>query len=547
VSSEVGESISSAAEGAEPGHGAGHGGSGGARPGRAAALRLVVATEDAARLRRHPLLSALAAAPSARLALRHAYFDTPDLALGRAGLALRLRRAGRQRVQTLEVAGSGARPPVELDSLVGAEAPDPERIPDLALRERVAGLVRGASLERVFEVELARTRRMLREGANVLRFDLDVGEIRGAWGSTPICDLELAPRDGDPGHPFQLALKLLESAQLRPSARSLAERGYERAAGRGAAAHRAQAPVAAADATVDALLAAVVEPGLRHLVANEPAAQEGVDPEGVHQMRVAARRMRSALAFFATVVPERQREPLRSELRWLAGELGPARDLDVFTAELLGPLVAARPEDAELAQLLAAAQTLRAESQVRVRDALRSSRYPRLAFQLGAWLARRAWREQPLSEAAALLFAPARPWSAARLERRHRKARKAGRGLAEATAAERHLLRIRLKKLRYAAEFAGALYPGRRAERYARRLARLQDALGHLNDVALAEHRLEELVAGPGPPELAGEASRAAGFARGWLAHSARVELEGLPERWRRFEAAGRFWSRDLA
>ncbi|HSJ95695.1 MAG TPA: CHAD domain-containing protein, partial [Myxococcota bacterium] len=131
--------------------------------------------------------------------------------------------------------------------------------------------------------------------------------------------------------------------------------------------------------------------------------------------------------------------------------------------------------------------------------------------------------------------------AAAVLERRHRRARKLGRRLAEATIEERHQLRIRLKKLRYAAEFTAGLHPGRPAARYARRLARLQDTLGHLNDVANAEGQLAVLLSRLGAAETDDE-PRVVGFAEGWVAHSAHVELARLPARWERFADAARFW-----
>jgi triphosphatase len=393
----------------------------------------------------------------------------------------------------------------------------------------------------VFEVHLDRTRRLLHEDRAALRCDLDVGEIRSAWGVLPICDVEIAGRGGDPAHSHRLALELLDDVALRPMPRSLAERAAERITGRGPATRKARPVEAPEDAVLEDLLAAVAEGCLAQIVENEPAASLGVDPEGVHQMRVGARRLRSALGFFAPVLPERARTALRDELRWLAGALGPARDLDVFATELLGPLVAARPEDAALARLRDVAEDARGEAHARVREALGDARWPRLALETGAWIARRAWREQALSQASAQLFLPARLYAAGVLERRHRRARQLGRRLAEAATEERHQLRIRLKKLRYAAEFTACLHPGRKAERYARRLSRLQDALGHLNDVANADRQLAALLTRMGAVAPAG-AQRAAGFAEGWVAHSAHAELARLPARWQRFERAARFW-----
>ena len=212
-----------------------------------------------------------------------------------------------------------------------------------------------------------------------------------------------------------------------------------------------------------------------------------------------------------------------------------------FTGELFPPLQALRPGDAALARLREAALVARAEGYVRARNALRSPRYPRLVLELGLWLARRAWRDQPLSEHSAALFQPARPWAAALLERRYRKARKLGRRLAESSPAERHRLRIRLKRLRYGAEFSRGLFPLKKTDRYVRRLAELQDALGRLNDCALGERLVaERLAREDGVSDVA--TARAAGLASGWFAHASQLEAEALVARWERFEEAGRFW-----
>jgi inorganic triphosphatase YgiF len=509
------------------------------------ALRLALPAAALSSLRRHPLLRALAAGGRAtRSELHGVYWDTPNLDLAEAGVALRMRRVGANAVQTLESrAGVGLAAAVsrESDALVASARPNLDAIPDPELRASLASSVDLATLTPVFELRIDRTRRVLHEDGGTLRFDVDVGEIRSARGVVPICDVEIAGRAEDPGHPVRLALELLEALPLRPLGRTLAERGYERASGRGPATYKAR-PVAVGDgALLEELLVAIAGSGLAQLIENEPAAALGVDPEGVHQVRVGARRLRSALAFFRSVLPERQRAWLRDELRWLTSALGPARDLDVFTTELLDPLVSLPEADPGLVRLRAAAQAAREEAQRCAVAALESPRWTRLVLETSAWVAHRAWREQPLDEHSARLFLPAPLFVAPLLERRHKRVRRLGNQLAEASVEERHQLRIQLKKLRYAAEFTACLHPGKRAERYARRLARLQDALGHLNDVANAERQLASALARLGEtPSL--DDGRAAGFAAGWAAHSAHVELARLPKRWERVESAGRFW-----
>ena len=513
-------------------------------------LRLALAPESLARLRRHPLLLALTQGRSSRRTLRATAFDTADFDLAQGGLALRVRRVGRHHVQTLERLEPRASASVVLESLVASGEPDLSRLPDPAERVRALELVAAKPLLPAFEIDLVRFRRVLREDASELDLDLEVGELRSGAAGPPgepevpalrVCELELTARAGDPGYPWRLALELLDDIALRPSPLGLAERGLALAAGLPPAARKAAHPLVDADASVESLLVAVVEACLEQATVNEPAASAGIDPEGVHQMRVGLRRLRSALAFFAPMIPTSQRQRLRGELRWLAGELGTARDLDVFTGELFPPLQALRPGDAALARLRDTALTARAEGYARARSALSSPRYPRLVLEFGLWLARRAWRDQPLSEHSAALFQPARPWAAALLERRYRKARKLGRRLAKISPAERHRLRIRLKKLRYGAEFSRGLFPLKKTERYVRRLAELQDALGRLNDCALGERLIgERLAREDGVSDV--DTARAAGLAAGWFAHASQLEAEALVSRWERFEEAGRFW-----
>ena len=510
---------------------------------QARGLRLALAPDALARLRRHPLLLALTEGRPSRRTLRVAFFDTADLDLARGGFALRVRRVGHHHVQTLERIDPRGDAGGALESLVAGEEPDLARLPDPVERVRALELVGGKPLARAFEIDLVRIRRELREDGNELTFDLEIGEIRSTRGAEPICELELTSRAGDPAQPWRLALELLDELPLRPSPLGLSERGLTLVSGRPPAARKARRFLTEADAAVEALLVAVVEACLEQVVANEPAARAGVDPEGVHQMRVGLRRLRSALAFFAPMIPAAQRQRLRGELGWLASELGDARDLDVFTGELLPPLLALRPGDAALERLREIALAARGRGRARALAALESTRYARLVLELGLWLARRSWREQPLSEHSAALFQPARPWSAAVLERRYRKARKLGRRLAESSPVERHRLRIRLKKLRYGAEFSRGLFPLKRTDRSVRRLAELQDALGRLNDAALGERLVAERLShelGESDPV----AARAAGLAAGWFAHASHREAEALVACWERFEKTGRFWPR---
>jgi inorganic triphosphatase YgiF len=509
------------------------------------ALELGIAPETIARLRRHPLVAALTQGRPRRAREHAVYFDTDDIALARSGIALCVRRVGRTSVQTVaRLEAAGARELASADTLLANDAPDPARIPDAALRADVFEAQGGRPLVPAFEVTLARETRHLREDTNELILAIDTGSVHTPGGDARLGTLRLELERGDPAYPAQLMLELLDTFPFRIDAPHPAVRARALLLGEPAQPRRAAPIDVAPDATLEALLVATVEACLAQIAGNEEAAIAGRDPEGVHQLRVGLRRLRSALAFFGDVLPERQRDALRAETGSLARELGAARDLDVFADAWLAPLRAARPDDAALAQLEAQVRSERAAEAERVRSLLCSVRFPRLVLEVRRWLARRAWREQTLSAGSARLFLPARDVVGRRLEKRHKRVRKLLRRHAELAPADRHQLRIEAKKLRYAAEFSASLFAGRRARRYARRLAALQDALGVANDAFVAEPLATRLAAQLGTGAVH---ERAAGLVVGWAARAAHDELARLPALADRFEDAARFWPRPAA
>jgi triphosphatase len=524
-------------------------------------LKLDVAAHDVERLLRHPLLRRLGRGRATTRPVHSVYFDTPELALRAKGVALRLRDAPHGRIQTVKQAAEargGLFERRELETQVPGSEPDLVSVADPALRALLYAetLDRGRRLEPMVETEVRRTRRLLAlpdvassgEGAAgstapEIELSLDVGEIRTRRGVLPVCELELELLRGDPSVLFDVALALQETLDLQPASEDKAERGFAHLTGMAPAPRRARAPKLSEDGCVDDVLAAVLGDALAQISANRTPALAGDDPEGVHQLRVGLRRARSVLALFEALVPAAPSHALREELRWLAGELGPARDLDVLLEGLLEPLVRLRPDDGALKRLRDEAVTARSAAYAQAREALVSPRYARLALVLGRFCTAGGWREQPLSPASARLFAPAREEGARLLSRRHDRVLAGGRDLESKSAAELHALRIRLKKLRYASEFVGGLFPGRRTRRFIRRVARLQDVLGNLHDGTVAEELLAALLARLGP-EATPDQHRAAGFAAGFAARRARTGLERLAKRWKRFEATEPFWPR---
>jgi CHAD domain-containing protein len=290
---------------------------------------------------------------------------------------------------------------------------------------------------------------------------------------------------------------------------------------------------------------------------------DGDGIEGVHQMRVAMRRMRSALTILKGALPPDDREWLQREAKFLIGDLGGARDWDVFVDELLQPVMNARAEDTSLMVLQEAVNEQRRLAYDRARAALRSPRYLQFVLGLGAWLDGKGWAA--LRSPRYLQFVlglgawlDGKGWrregAEASLERslidladevlqtRHRQAMKRGRKFDELSDEALHRLRISLKKLRYSTEFFAALYGDDRTTAYLNGLRQLQDDLGHLNDVAVAETRLADLCARAGHDE-AGELGMACGAVIGWHSHALARIRPRIAKDWRAFSRAEPFWT----
>ncbi len=510
-------------------------------------LKLEIRPEDVPRLLRSEELRELAAGRGQTRSLHSVYFDTPELGLARHGMALRVRRDGRKRVQTLKARGPqrGAHfDRIEYEAVASAEEPDLGLIPDPDVRAQVEVAIAGAPLGPVIETRIRRTRRLLRRGETSLELAVDVGEVRAAGESQPLSEVELELREGEAAALYAVALALLDVVPLRISTVSKAELGYACLTGNPPAPRRAQAPELAPDATLDEVVAATLESCLAHVLGNLAPAHLGRDVEGVHQMRVGVRRLRSALRLFGPALPAGALRPLETELRWLGRELGAVRDLDVFVVERLDPLFAGRPGDKGLERLREAALALRAERHEQLRRTLDSTRLTRLVLELGRFVARRAWRDQPLDEASARLFAPAHGRAAELFEARDRKARRLGDRIDELSLPELHRLRIQLKRLRYAGELLGGLYPGRRRDRYLERLPELQDRLGRLADLATAQGLLAGLLERI-DPDARPACARAAGFVEGWAAADVARATRRLGRVWQHFAHARPFWTEE--
>ena len=262
-------------------------------------------------------------------------------------------------------------------------------------------------------------------------------------------------------------------------------------------------------------------------------AEADQDGKPVHQARVAIRRLRSALSVFRAVTACDETGSLIAGLKDLFGRLGQVRDWDVFLAETGPELAAAVPDEPRLAALLKAARQRQATARAELKSWLSSPAWRRLGVSLAAFAALRPW--EPDRDGGILDAAQQQVAAFARDHLRHARKRllKAGPNLSELRPEALHDLRKRCKRLRYAAEFFAPLFDEKPARRFLKRLGRVQDALGHMNDAAVAGHLMGKLGRGH---------EFASGAVQGWAAARAGMTRKSLDDCWRRLRKAEPFW-----
>jgi CHAD domain-containing protein len=222
-------------------------------------------------------------------------------------------------------------------------------------------------------------------------------------------------------------------------------------------------------------------------------------------MRVGLRRLRAALSIFSEMLQDDESRHVTGELKWLTGELGPARGIDVFIRRVVQPLQAQHSHKDAVRALCQDVLRRRNDAYQRATDALASPRYRRLMLDVAGWIETGDCLMAGHELAAARRRRSARAFAAKELSQRRAKILKRGRKLRELEPAKRHELRIAAKKLRYGAEFFACLFPSGKSAKlpFLLALKELQDCLGALNDIVAHEEltaRIAEEAASAGEP-----------------------------------------------
>ena len=504
-------------------------------------LKLRIAPEQLARLKRHPLLKKYQVTRPATRRLHNIYYDTPKLELHKSEMALRLRRAGRQWLQTLKGGGSvkaGLHRRDEWEIPVNRAALDFSLLenagPQTAEWEEHLPQRLRKKLQPVFVTDFSRTSRMLDWQGAQIELCMDHGEVRTEQRSMPICELELELKSGEPQQLFELALALLEIVPLELEPVSKAEQGYRLLTGYADRPVKGVVPDIAKNATLAEALQTLIWSCLLHLQDNLRGAMSSDDAEYLHQMRVALRRLRVVLRMAEKFRADESLSALSGDVAALCVDLGRIREWDVFIAETVQPMCVRMAGHAGLQALLAVSERQRMTCYAGLRDAKQARELQRLILRFALWMNGAYWQPQEVAAQ------PVPDFATRRLRKLSKRFAQTGQQLDTLDNMRLHALRILAKKLRYSAEFFAALYDRKKTGSFLAALSEVQEVLGQINDVAVAHRLLDELAA---MPELS-EYQEAVVLAKGWIAHGLSRQLTALRKAIRRFARQGEFWDK---
>jgi len=459
-------------------------------------LKLALPTDDPASLaKRLSRTSVLARRKPTRLHLYNIYYDTPDQMLRQQRIALRLRRIDSDQkpkwVQTLKTGGgfdSALSQRGEWEKPVNRAALSWQALQDTPWKDHDPAGAMFQALTAVFVTSFERTLWLVRRrNGSVVEVALDIGEIVVGNQSTPIFELELELKVGQPTALFDIGQEITRTIAVLPMNQSKAERGYALAQDGVGVAVPAKPRALTLDLPLPATAQRVLLEMFCQFTSNLNTLCRVDDPEVVHQARIGWRRFKSAWHFFRPVLANKVM-PCEEALQPLLTGLSQLRDLDVARTETLPAFAhayaannsqrAARWQAMTLALMQAAQRQLKT-----VQEALQAPAVGASLLATTQWL-------QELTPCAANCDALSeskdarRNWLKRRIRRLHKQLKLVCKEDHQPNL--QHRARILAKRMRYSIEILGPHLPKKRTQRWYRQATALQTRIGAKRDVMQA-------------------------------------------------------------
>jgi triphosphatase len=511
-------------------------------------IKLWVSPEDIVTLQSHPHFAGAFSDPTSET-LKSVYFDSDSRFLRDHGFTLRVRHSGDKRIQTVKAANNGAGyfERSEWEQMIEGDQPDLTLVKDTALGAILTNEA-DRTLKPVFDIRIKRTAYHLNGNGTDVVMAIDQGKIVATGSSLPVSEIELELKRGNPSDLFKIARDIINIIPAHLDFRSKSERGYDLIEKSAITVETARDPELSPGMTAGRAFTLVGRACLRHLVANVPAMM-GRDGNALHQMRVALRRLRAAIVLFSVVVDDDRADAIKTELRWLAQEFGPARNLDTLLVEVIRPLRKQHANDPGLVSISNMFARKRLKSYRHAQEAVQSARFRALILDAAEWVETGPWSTSENALTRARRELPVEIYAALQLSQRRKKIRRRGARIDSLNPQQLHGLRIQVKKVRYATEFFSGLFHGKKsAKRYKTiksSLTQLQNSLGKINDIVTHKALFADIIASP-MKGLTGEQNHHRAFAAGLIVGDQQAQVTKLLDRARkaysRFDGGKAFW-----
>ena len=477
--------------------------------------------------------------------LRSIYFDTPDYAIRKAGMLLRVRDVDGVWVQTLKamtIVKGGVYNPIESECVVSSLHPQPDLIQNKKLRAKLLQTIDGSLLLPMFETVVERTTYPLRtnNGAEA-ELAVDMGHVFSDKGLEPIGEAELELKSGKVDDLILLAEDLFDGRRCKLASRNKATLGYVLIGAEDTKTpqpKRAALPSLVPGQRVETAFIQQADAIIEAILHNWRVMTLCDDPEGPHQLRISLRLLRSLLDAVQPTIDSASLRYLDQRARDLGRLVGHLRDMDVLIADIFWPVVSASKHGASDQERILAGRLKRYRDMVRkhVLDELEQWTHASFQVELALLTKQKPWRSDVKKSKRK---EPVDGLVATALDESHKRAKQRGDQLSDLSLEERHAMRKSLKTLRYQGQIFGSLYEPEAAKQFNKRLKALQDIFGYLNDVVMAE-KLSEITRLAGGSD-ADDTVIVEGVLK---AHKkqAKKAWKKAQKRWYQFNDANMFW-----
>jgi triphosphatase len=485
-------------------------------------VKLEIPASTVSKVMRLPWLWELATGELRASRIASTYYDTPKYALRERGITLRVRRIGSAHLQTIKARVNGGALPIERDEweeeIVGDE-------PELKLGAGtpLEGMSRKKlrkQLQPCFEVQVDRSAFPIQSANSAIEIAIDRASIVGPTPAS-FCEIELELKRGASSELARIARRIASEVPAALALSTKADRGFALQKEERPTPYFAEPLALDPSMRVAEAFQAIGWSCMRHFVLNRDAVEAG-DVRAVAQMRAGIERLRAAMTAYARLLDGPETDAVADGLNWLADELRPARELDVFLHETLSAMGSTHIDPTALDLLRTDVQARLERAVAQARSAVTSDRCRQLFLRTALWLVAAEWsdsgvdvRDEPNRRVAG--------FAQRALEEQARNIFRTMRRFAHLAGAERDDLRRSLTELQHATHFFEPLSPSKRAteKRFDAALARLLAHMGRLHDIAVNERLHDEFMrtwtSEATPDPQAAQKAFAMGFALGRL------------------------------